>query len=152
MLRRQLRLHVFGDRTPLRGNECFPPFDCSGNRGSDLCMSGLIANNRHSAVVRIFGRKLSRAAIVSTQYKVPNFVPGLDARPTDILVQEPAELGATALFLPVSFDVTDYSPTIYISALQSWGCCGSPSRQRCRHDEAQSSSCQTCSSPACSLP
>ena len=87
MLRRHLGLPVYDDTArPLRCAECTEPMDAGGDHGSDLCKKGLGWNNRHSAVVRIFGRDVFRAAGAGTSYEVPYLVPGLNLRPADILV------------------------------------------------------------------
>ena len=111
MLRRHLGLPVYDDTArPLRCAECTEPMDAGGDHGSDLCKKGLGWNNRHSAVVRVFGHDVFRAAGAGTSYEVPYLVPGLNLRPADILVHPLPSPGSEAPPRETAYDVTITSP------------------------------------------
>ena len=86
--------------------------DANGDHGSDLSKKGLRWNNRHSALMRNFGREPFRAAGAGTLCEVPYLVPGLNLRPADILVHPSLSPGSDVSPRDTAYDVTITSPFV----------------------------------------
>eukprot|EP00177_Eucheuma_denticulatum_P005884 GFKZ01010717.1.p1 GENE.GFKZ01010717.1~~GFKZ01010717.1.p1 ORF type:complete len:171 (-),score=10.48 GFKZ01010717.1:460-972(-) len=115
MLYRLAGVAVFDDTAPLECAECHKIMDHVGIPAADLFSKDLGWNNRHKAVANVLGKEPFTAAgigvnyEVGVDYEVEDVVPGLNARPADILMQSKPNTTRTSLLLPMAYDVTIFS-------------------------------------------